>query len=142
MEEMKSRLILLYILTLMAHQAQIFEELWDHTILVTSLGENGYIILNWILFCIPLALLYFIFTDKKWAYYLSAAYALIMMFQGVERIIISFVQGNLDSTYPIVLTGAIIYLLGIPMVYYIYKNIERIGQQSTHLKRYKNYIKT
>ena len=54
----------------------------------------------------------------------------------------SIVQGNLITTFPIVLTGAIIYLIGIPMVYYIYKNIERIGQQSTHLERYKNYIKT
>lgn len=142
MEEMKSRLILLYILTLIAHQAQIFEELWDHSFLVTSLGDNVYIMLNWVLFCIPLALLYFIFVDKKWAYYLAAVYSIIMMFQGVERIVMSFVQGTLVTTLPIVLTGALIYLIGIPMVYYIYKNIERIGQQSTHLKRYRNYIKT
>ncbi len=142
MEEMKNRLILLYILTLIAHQAQIFEELWDHTILVTTLGENIYVMLNWALFCIPLALLYFIFMDKKWAYYLSAVYSIIMMFQGVERIVISVVQGNLVATLPIVLTGAIIYLICIPMIYYIYKNIERIGHQSTHLERYRNYIKT
>ena len=142
MEEMKSRLILLYILMLIAHQAQIFEELWDHSILVTSLGENVYVLMNWVLFCLPLVLLYFIFVDKKWAYYLSALYSIIMMFQGVERIVMSFVQGALAETFPIVLTGALIYLIGIPMVYYIYKNIERINNQSTHLKRYKNYIKT
>ena len=142
MEEMKSRLILMYILMLIAHQAQIFEELWDHSILVTSLGEGGYIMLNWLLFCIPLTLLYFIFIDNKWAYYVSAAYTIIMMFEGVERIIMSLVQGTLITTLPIVLTAVIIYIIGIPMVYYIYKNIERIDHQSVHLKRYKNYIKT
>jgi|WetSurMetagenome_2_1015567.scaffolds.fasta_scaffold857781_1 hypothetical protein len=142
MEEMKSRLILLYILMLIAHQAQIFEELWEHSILVTSIGENVYVLMNWVLFCLPLALLYFIFIDKKWAYYLSAVYSIIMMFQGVERVVMSFVQGTLTATFPIVLTGAIIYLIGIPMVYYIYKNIKRISNQSTHLERYKNYIKT
>lgn len=142
MEAMKSRLILMYILMLIAHQAQIFEELWDHSILVTSLGEGGYIMLNWILFCIPMALLYFIFIDKKWAYYLSVVYTIIMMLQGVERIIMSAVQDTLITTLPIVLTGAIIYLIGIPMVYYIYKNVERIEHQSMHMKRYKNYIKT
>ncbi len=142
MEEMKSRLILMYILMLIAHQAQIFEELWDHSILVTSLGEGGYIMLNWLLFCIPLTLLYFIFVDNKWAYYMSAVYTIIMMFEGVERIIMSLVQGALIATLPIVLTAVIIYMIGIPMAYYIYKNIERIDHQSTHLKRYRNYIKT
>ena len=142
MEEMKSRLIILYIFMLISHQAQIFEELWDHSILVTSMSENIYIILNWLLFCIPLLILYFIFIDKKWAYYLSGVYAIIMMFLGVERIVTSFVQGNLIMTLPIVLTGAIIYLIGIPMVYYIYKNVERIKKQSTHLTRYKSYTKT
>ena len=142
MEEMKSRLILLYIFMLITHQAQIFEELWDHSILVTSMGENIYIILNWLLFCIPLLILFFVFIDKKWAYYLSGVYAIIMMFLGVERIVTSFVQGTLITTLPIVLTGAIIYLIGVPMVYYIYKNVERIKQQSTHLARYKNYTRT
>lgn len=127
---------------LIAHQAQIFEELWDHSILVTSIGENGYIMLNWLLFCIPLAMLYFIFVDNKWAYYLSVIYTIIMMFLGVERIVMSFVQGDLTTTFPLVLTGAIIYIIGIPMVYYIYKNIERIDHQSMHMKRYRNYIKT
>lgn len=50
-----------------------------------------YILANWLLFCISIMILYFVFLDKKWAYYLSFVYAVFMMFQGVERIVLSFV---------------------------------------------------
>lgn len=138
---MKSRLLLTYILMLIAHQAQIFEELWNHSFLLTALGDGVYILASWLLFCIPITILYFVFLDKKWAYYLSFVYAVFMMFQGVERIVLSFVEGTIASTLPVVLTGAIVYVIGIPMVYYLYMNIERLNKQSASAKRYRALIK-
>jgi hypothetical protein len=141
MEEMKSRLLLAYVLMLIAYQAQVFEELRDHSFLVTALSDDVYILASLLLFCIPLATLYFVLTEKKWAYYMSVIYAVFMMFQGIERLVFLFVERTTSITLPVVLTGAMVCAIGIPMVYYLYMNIERLNKQSANALRYRAMIK-
>jgi hypothetical protein len=141
MEEMKSRLLLAYVLMLIAYQAQVFEELRDHSFLVTALSDDVYILASLLLFCIPLTILYFVFTEKKWAYYMSIIYAVFMMFQGIERLVFLFVERTASITLPVVLTGAMVCVIGIPMVYYLYLNIERLNKQRANALRYRAMIK-
>lgn len=139
---MKYRLVLSYILMLLVHQAHIYEEILGHYFLIGYMGDQLYLIGNWLLFSIPLGLLYLVIRwDKKWVYYLSIIYVVMMMFQGIEHILMSFVDDSLFVVYSGEITGLAIYIVGIPLVYYLYMNIERVSRQDVHLRRYQSSIR-
>ena len=75
--------ILLYLMMIAGHIAHVFEEVWGRFWLMSAVfGVGWFLVINWVLLGIPLVLLYFIIREKRWAYYLSILYGVIMIANG------------------------------------------------------------
>jgi len=60
------RLIACYLLMLVAHVAHVFEEIWGRFWLMEQFyGEGWFLVLNWVLFCIPVILSYAVLQAKR-----------------------------------------------------------------------------
>jgi hypothetical protein len=81
---MTSRVVLLYLLMLVCQIAHVFEEIWGRFWLMNTFRSLGlFLLANWVLFCIPVALFYFVLCERRWAYHLSMIYAGIMILNGL-----------------------------------------------------------
>ena len=90
-----SPVIKLFLLMLVGHVAHILEEVWGRFWLIQAVyGIGWFLILNWILFCVPVAVLYFVLQGKRWLCYLSMVYAGIMILNGVGHNVATIVTGR------------------------------------------------
>ena len=119
----KNRIIVLYLLMLAGHVAHVFEETWGRFWLLNKLGLEFYFIGNWLLFCVPLVLFYFVINNKRWAYRLSVAYAAFMAVQGIGHNIAAILTGKYFDGFAGGFTGIGLFIIGSALVYYLLKGI-------------------
>src|SRR5512139_2025492 len=113
MNRSKQQLLVLYLLMLLAHQAHVVEETWGRFFLVEVYGLGLYLALNWLLFCIPVALLFFVMTDRPRAYTLSLIYAGFMAVQGIGHNVIMIATGRYFDGFAGGLTGIPMCVIGL-----------------------------
>ena len=65
------KVVIFYLLMLINHVAHVFEETWGRFWILNKVGLGLYLAINWVLFCIPVILFYFVLNNKRWAYKLS-----------------------------------------------------------------------
>jgi hypothetical protein len=107
---------------LVVHLAHIFEEVWGRFWVMQALyGLGWFLIINWILFCIPVAILYFLLQGQRWVYYLGIVYAGIMIFNGVGHNVATIMTGRYFDGFAGGYTGIALVLVGIPMIYFLRK---------------------
>lgn len=120
----KSRGYLLYLLMLVGHIAHIFEEIWGRFWLINLIGGLGwFLLLNWALFCIPVALFYFVLLGKRRAFYLSIIYAGIMILNGIGHNIATLVTRRYFNGFAGGFSGIIFIVLGPFLIYYLLKGM-------------------
>ncbi len=112
MHRSKQQLLALYLLMLLAHQAHVVEETWGRFFLVEVYGLGLYLALNWLLFCIPVGLLFFVLVDRPRAYTLSLIYAGFMALQGIGHNVVTIVTGRYFDGFAGGLTGIALLVLG------------------------------
>jgi hypothetical protein len=128
---MKSRAVLFYLLMLLAHTAHVFEEVWARFWILQKIGLAGFLAVNWVLFSIPVALLYFILRRKRWAFQLGILYAGFMGVQGFGHNIATIVTGRYFDGYAGGFTGIAMILISWPLVRHLVKEMpERRGPAS------------
>ena len=116
------KVIPLFLLMLVAHVAHVLEEIWGRFWLIDAVyGLGWFLAVNWLLFCIPVVLLYFVLRGKRPAYVLSMVYAAIMVFNGVGHNVATLVSGRYYDGFAGGYTGIGLLLIGTPMVYYLWK---------------------
>ena len=112
MNRSKQQLLALYLLMLLAHQAHVVEEAWGRFFLVEVYGLGLYLALNWLLFCIPVGLLFFVITDRPLAYTLSLVYAGFMAIQGIGHNVVTIATGRYFDGFAGGLTGIPMCVIG------------------------------
>ena len=109
----RDKIIILYLLLLMIHVAHILEEIWGRLWLIDSVFGSGWFLLgNWLLFCIPAALFYFIINDKKWAFRLGMIYGGIMVVNGIGHNVATLLTGRYFGGFAGGYTGIGLIILG------------------------------
>jgi hypothetical protein len=116
------KVIPLFLLMLVAHVGHILEETWGRFWLIDAVyGLGWFLVANWLLFCIPVVLFYFVLRGKRPAYVLSMVYAAIMMVNGVGHNVATLVSGRYYGGFAGGYTGIGLLLVGAPMLYYLWK---------------------
>ncbi len=118
----KNRIILLYLLLLLAHVAHVFEEVWGRFIAIDVLGSLGrFLVLNWVTFCIPVVFFFFILRQKRWAYYAGMFYAAIMILNGLGHNIMTIATGKYFGGWAGGFTGIALIIIGSFLLHALWK---------------------
>jgi hypothetical protein len=115
----KNKLIIFYLLMLTFHVAHVFEEILGRFWLLNKVGLGLYLAINWVLFCIPVILFYFVLNNKRWAYKLSIVYAAFMTIQGIGHNIATIITGKYFDGFAGGYTGIGLFIIGSAMIYYL-----------------------
>ena len=120
----KNRIIIFYLLMLINHVAHVFEEIWGRFWILDKVGTGFYLTINWVLFCIPVILFYFVLLNNRWAYKLSIVYAVFMALQGIGHNIITIITGKYFDGFAGGFSGIGMIIIGPLLIYYILKGIK------------------
>src|SRR3989344_9336311 len=85
----KRKEIFIFALLLITHLLHIIEEVLENAYFIESLYRSltNFLIINIILWIIPIILFFYIIKKKKIAYYFSIIYGLMMIFDGLDHIV-------------------------------------------------------
>jgi len=118
---MNNKIIFLYILLLLFHVAHVFEEVWGRFwILDRIFGMGWFLVVNWLLFCIPVFIFYFLLQNKKPAVYLALIYSVIMVLNGLVHNIATIATGKYFGGFAGAGTGILLISTGIPLAYMLW----------------------
>jgi hypothetical protein len=120
----RNKVVILYLLMLVNHVAHIFEETCGRFWILNKIGPGLYLTINWVLFCIPVILFYFVLNNKRWAYKLSVVYASFMVLQGVGHNIATIITGRYHDGFAGGYTGIGMIIIGAAMIFYLFKGIK------------------
>jgi hypothetical protein len=118
------KILSLYLALLLAHAAHIFEEIWGSFRVLKVFGLGWFLIANWILYAIPVVILYYLIQGKSWAYYLAFGYSGIMVLNGLGHNIAYILTGQYFGAFAGNFTGLALLLIGFPLAYYIKREIK------------------
>lgn len=114
----------LYLSLLAFHVAHVFEEVWGRFFLMNAVyGLRWYLVGNWILFCIPVIIFYFILLQKPLAFKLGVIYTAIMILNGFGHNIATIVTGRYFDGFAGGFTGIGLVLVGIPLIIFLRRNM-------------------
>lgn len=119
----KNKVIPLYLLMLVGHIAHVFEEVWGRFWILNKVGLELYLVINWVLFCIPVVLFYFVLNNKRWAYKLSILYAGFMGLQAISHNIATIITGRYFDGFAGSYTGIGLFIISLPMTYFLWKGM-------------------
>ena len=119
----RNKITFTFCLMLLGHVAHVFEEVWGHFWLLDVFGLGGYLVGNWILFCVPVVLFCFVLQAKRWACLLSMAYAAFMVLQGVGHNAATLLTGRYFHGFAGGATGIALVLIGAPLLYSLWKGL-------------------
>ena len=118
----KNTIILVYLLMLVVHVGHVFEEVWGRFWIMNAIyGPGWFLVMNWILFCIPVSLFYGVLRDKHWAYALSMVYAVLMIFNSAGHNVATLVTGRYWDGFAGGVTGIGLIPIGLSMLYLLRK---------------------
>jgi len=121
---MKINKALFFYLALLAfHVAHVFEEAWGGFIIERALGLGWFLFVNWILFLIPLGILYLILTGRRQGYYLGIAYAVLMLLNGLGHNLMVLVTGGYFNGFAGSMSGLGLIIVSPLMIYYLRQSI-------------------
>ena len=121
--------ILFLLLLIFFHATHILEEVWGRFWPVGRYySMETFIILNLILFALPLIFIYFFLAGKRWAVYMCLVYGVIMIFNGIGHNTAAIITGKYFSGFAGGYSGIGLIGAGIPLVYYLRVHLKEIKQ--------------
>jgi hypothetical protein len=118
------RIVPLFLSALTGQVSHIFEEVWGRFWLINAFHGLGWFLLaNWILFCIPTILFYFVLLEKRWAYKLSMIYAAVLVVNGIGHNMGTLFTGEYFGGFAGGFTGIAFVFIGPAMIYYLRKEM-------------------
>jgi hypothetical protein len=122
----KNKIIIFYLLLLLLHVAHVFEEVWARFWIMDSIfGVGWFLIINWLLLCIPFVLFYYVLKEKRLAYILSFFYASLMFLNGLGHNIATIVTGKYFGGFAGGFTGIGFIIIAPALIYYLLKDIKK-----------------
>lgn len=125
---MGSKIIPLYLALLLAQIAHVFEEVWANFRAIEFFGSLGFLIANWVLILIPVLIFYYLLKGNQWAYYWGIGYVIIMILNGLGHNTAYILTGQYYGAFAGNYTGIGLILIGIPLAYYIWKEITTFNE--------------
>ncbi len=113
----------LYLLMLAAHVAHIMEELAGHFWLMNVYGDTLFLILNWLLFCIPVGIYYLILLGHRRGYQLGIVYAVLMILNGIGHNLATIMTGRYYGGFAGGISGIALLAAGIPLLYSLWREL-------------------
>lgn len=124
-------IILLYLALLAVHVLHVFEEVWGRFWLMNAVyGLGWFLLVNWLLFCLPLAFFYFFLLGKRRAYLLSMVYAGVMVANGLGHNLATLITGRYFDGFAGGFSGIGLILVGLPLLIVLWR---RSGSRSPSL---------
>jgi hypothetical protein len=125
----KNEIVILYLLMLAGHVAHVLEEIWGRFWLMEAVyGMGWFLVLNWVLFCIPMVIFYFVLQEKRWAYYLGMTYAGSMILNGLGHNAATILSGRYFNGFAGGYTGIGFLILGPLLIYHLGKGLPRAAR--------------
>lgn len=118
----KKRLVAPYMAMLLAHQAHVYEEVWGGFFLMGVYGLGSFLLINWLLFCVPAILFYGVLLDKRWAYPLSLIYVGFMAVQGIGHNLLALITGRYFGGFAGGISGLAMFAIGVPLFLALRRN--------------------
>lgn len=111
-----NRLIILYLMMLTFHVAHVFEEIWGRFWIMNAIyGMGWFMVINWLLFCLPVIFFFYILKTKRWAFYMGLIYSIVMILNGLVHNIATIVTGKYYDGFAGGFTGIVLIIIGIPL---------------------------
>jgi len=125
----KNKLVLFYILMLVAHVSHVTEEVSGRFFLIEKLGGlTWFLTMNIILFAVILLVFVSVLNEKHWAYKLSTIYAIIMIINGIGHNVATIVSGRYYDGFAGGYTGISLIFIGLPLIYFLRKGLFEITE--------------
>jgi hypothetical protein len=115
MTSSKKRLVAMYLAMLLAHQAHVYEEVRGGFFLMGVYGPGLFLLINWLLFCIPAILFYGVLLDKRRAWQLSLIYVGFMAVQGIGHNLLTLISGRYFGGFAGGISGPAMFAIGVPL---------------------------
>ena len=114
-----------YVLLLFVHAVHLAEEAFGKAYFITSVYGTlqKFLIINILLWVIPVVLLYFVAQKKRIALYLALAYPFVMIIDGIDHVIEFFLVGYVGGAAGLI-TGIIFLPLGFLLLYELRKTLK------------------
>jgi hypothetical protein len=116
-----------YLLLLFFHVAHVFEETWGHFWIMDRMGEGRYLVINLVLFSIPLVFFYLILAKKRIGYILGIIYAVFMVLNGLGHNAAVIATGAYFGGFAGSFSGIGLILVGIPAALYLRRGLPARG---------------
>ena len=124
----RKRLILLFLAMLLFHVAHVLEEIWGRFWIMEAIfGLGWFVLVNWLLFCIPVAIFYFILIGKRPAITLGIIYAAIMVVNGIVHNSATLITGRYFDGFAGGFSGIALMAVGIPLIVALRKGLKHEG---------------
>ncbi|KQC14664.1 MAG: hypothetical protein APR63_05390 [Desulfuromonas sp. SDB] len=115
-------IISLFVLMLIFHLAHVLEEVWGSFFIMDSvLGLEWFVVINGILWCVPLIILFFLIKGKNFAYKVAIIYAFIMVINGFAHNVLTLITGKYYRGFAGGITGIGLVLTGVLLLVFIWK---------------------
>ncbi len=110
------RVSLWYLILLAFHVGHILEEIWGRFRLLDRVfGPLTFMLVNWVLFCLAVAIFYQILIGRRWAHALGMLYSGIMVFNGIGHNLATLITGRYFGGFAGGLSGLGLIASGIPL---------------------------
>lgn len=86
-------------------------------------GPRWFMIVNWLLYCVPVAIFYFILIKKRWAYYAGIVYTAVMILNGLVHNLSVIITGHYFGGFAGNITGLAFIAIGPVLIYHLRKII-------------------
>jgi hypothetical protein len=113
--------IALYLCLLLFHFAHVLEEIYGQFQAIRYIGLGWFMIINWLLLCIPVAILYYVIVGKRRAYYCGIIYTAVMIINGLAHNIGYFIFGQYYGGVAGSFTGLAFVIIGPILIYSLRK---------------------
>jgi len=113
-----NKVVPLYLALLAFHILHVFEEIWGRFWIMNQVfGLGLFLVVNWMLVCIPLAIFYFLWRGNRAARWLAMIYAVVMILNGVGHNVTTIVTGRYFDGFAGGISGIGLIVTGIPLLY-------------------------
>lgn len=101
---------------LATHLAHVFEEVWAGFFLMEVYGTGWFLILNWLLWCIPAVLFYWVLRGRRWATRWSSVYAGVMIANGIGHNVLTLITGRYFGGFAGGFSGIALIVIGTALI--------------------------
>ena len=124
---MRDRAIVLSYLFLLAfHVAHVFEEIWGRFWLIGNVFDIGhFLLINWVLFLIPLCIFYFVLRESRRAYVYAILYGGIMVANGLGHGIMTVITGRYFDGFAGAISGIGLIPSGLFLLFAVLRKIRQ-----------------